>query len=67
MKPPKITSRISEFSAVELQRMGYALLNLRMTAVKSGLGGKSIVDFESGMEGMSPLVANKFKFSPFTF
>ncbi|SAL98729.1 hypothetical protein [Absidia glauca] len=39
---------LSSYSPIQLQKRGMALLGLRVTAMRTGLGGKSLIDLELG-------------------
>ena len=51
----------SSLSPAELQRRGVALLSLRITGMRSGLGGKTLVDLETSTGGMDKLPTHKFR------
>ncbi|KAI9208347.1 P-loop containing nucleoside triphosphate hydrolase protein [Polychytrium aggregatum] len=51
----------SKFPATLLQRYGLALLNLRVSGLRTGLGGKCIVDFEPVQGGECRLPPHKFR------
>ncbi|KAJ1910320.1 hypothetical protein H4219_006238, partial [Mycoemilia scoparia] len=36
----------SQWSATQLQRLGFALVGLRITGIRTGMGGKSLIDLE---------------------
>ncbi|PVV03024.1 hypothetical protein BB560_002506 [Smittium megazygosporum] len=47
----------SNYSLKYLQKYGYAIMSLRLTSMRSGLGGKNVLTLETG----SKLVPNQFK------
>ncbi|KAI8920581.1 P-loop containing nucleoside triphosphate hydrolase protein [Entophlyctis helioformis] len=49
------------FTPVDLQRRGVVLLALRVTGIRSGLGGRTLVDLEAGAGGSQPLPPHKFR------
>ncbi|KAJ3108830.1 hypothetical protein HDU97_010102 [Phlyctochytrium planicorne] len=53
---------LKSYSPVQLQRKGVALLNLTITGMRSGLGGNTLLDFESSTATAgSPFPSNRFK------
>lgn len=49
------------FQPYELQKRGLALIGLSVTAMRTGLGGKCLVDLEGG-PGVNNLPAHKFRY-----
>jgi DNA polymerase alpha-associated DNA helicase A len=56
----EVETILKRFTPAELQRRGYALINLRISGSRMGLG-RILVDFEPATGGMDRLVQNRFR------
>ncbi|KAJ3036583.1 hypothetical protein HDV00_002543 [Rhizophlyctis rosea] len=57
----EVASLYENCSQQDLQKRGIALSNVRIAGVRSGLGGKTLVDIEHVSPGMVPLPPHKFR------
>jgi DNA polymerase alpha-associated DNA helicase A len=55
------TTILNTYSPKQLQGLGLALLNLRVSGMRTGMGGKSLVDLETAIGGMDLLPTHKFR------
>ncbi|KAI9007107.1 P-loop containing nucleoside triphosphate hydrolase protein [Gaertneriomyces semiglobifer] len=52
---------LDQLTPTVLQKRGLCLLGLRVTGSRTGLGGKTLLDFETGHEGFNPLPAHQIR------
>eukprot|EP00842_Homolaphlyctis_polyrhiza_P005336 jgi/Hompol1/5803/HPOL_001928-RA len=57
----EVNAMHAAYTLLDLQRRGVVLLALRISGIRSGLGGRTLVDIESGVGGASLLPPHKFR------
>ncbi|TPX35960.1 hypothetical protein SmJEL517_g01688 [Synchytrium microbalum] len=61
LKETNVTELHERFSIPQLQKLGIILSSLRVSGTRSGLGGQTLVDFESGVGGQNALPTHTFR------